>query len=159
MLAPTDVLKVLCHEQVWKDDREAALIIDHDGNPPPGYTMSALVAANRGHRFGRAALKNKTKAARTVFLGACSSGIVSIGGLDERTSFATLLSRVGTSAVVAPRWKIDAELALPILDEAIAGFVAGQPLNKAMSSAVAAAINRGVPAWQAHSFVIEGAWE
>lgn len=104
--------------------------------------MSALVAANRGHRFGRMALENQTTAAKTVFLRACSSGIVSVGGLDERTSFATLRSRVGTSAVVAPRWKIDAELALPILDEAIAGFVAGQPLNKAMSSAVAAAINR-----------------
>lgn len=159
MLATANVLKVLCHGQVWKEDREVALLVDHEGRPPPGYTLSALVASNRAHRFGRAALKNQSVAPRTVFLGACSSGVVSIGGLDERTSFATLLSHAGTSAVVAPRWKIDAEMALPVLDEAMAGFVAGKPLNKAVGGAAAAAINRGVPAWQAHAFVIEGAWE
>ncbi|TCL88896.1 CHAT domain-containing protein [Rhizobium sp. PP-WC-2G-219] len=159
LLATTDVLKILCHGQVWKDDREVALLVDNDGRPPPGYSLSGLVASSSGHRFGRRELKKQRVAPRTVFLGACSSGVVSIGGLDERTSFASLLAGAGTSAVVAPRWKIDAEIALPILDDTMARFLGGATISNAIADASAMAIGDGVPIWQARAFTIEGAWE
>ena len=91
-------------------------------------------------------------------MGVCSGGVVSVAGLDERTSFASLLAGAGTKAVVAPRWEIDAELALPVLDDAISRFIDGAPLAKAIASAAEDAIKRGVPAWQAYAFVIERAW-
>ncbi len=158
LLEGTDLLKVLCHGQISKDERGIVLIIDHMGMAPPGYSFGATLDANRAHCFGWDELEHQKIAPRTIFLGACSGGAVSISGLDERTSFASMLASVGTNAVVAPRWKIDAELALPILDDAISIFVNGAPLVKALAYAVEAAIGRGVPAWQAHAFVIEGAW-
>ena len=60
--------------------------------------------------------------------------------------------------MVAPRWKIDAELALPVLDNALSRFVDGMPLAKAVSSAAEEAMHGGVPPWQAYAFVVEGAW-
>jgi hypothetical protein len=59
---------------------------------------------------------------------------------------------------VAPRWKIDAEMALPVLDDAIERFVGGLGLAEAVSEAAVAAVARGVPSWQANAFVVEGAW-
>jgi hypothetical protein len=158
LLDTSDVLKVLCHGQVTKEDHEVVLVIDHEGHSPPGYSFGVMLETAQGHRFGRDQLKEQTVAPRTVFLGACSGGYVSVAGLDERTSFASMLARAGTKSVLAPRWKIDAELALPILDDVVARFVDGEPLAKAVLSAAEAAIRRGVPEWQAHAFSIEGAW-
>jgi tetratricopeptide (TPR) repeat protein len=159
LLVTADVLKILCHGQVSKEDHEVVLLIDHDGRPPPGYSFGALLQTTRGHRFGRTQLEGLGSTSRTVFLGACSSGAVSVAGLDERTSLAVLLGDTGTKAVVAPRWKIDAQLALPILDDAMERFLDGVPLGNAVSEAACAAIVRGVPSWQANAFVVEGAWE
>ena len=82
-----------------------------------------------------------------------------ISGLDERISIFSSLSRIGTAAVVAPRWKIDVELALPVLDDAICAFLNGAGLAAAVQAAAAAAVGRGVPLWQAYAFVVEGAWQ
>jgi tetratricopeptide (TPR) repeat protein len=158
LLATTDILKILCHGQVSKDNHEVALIIDHEGESAPGYSFGVVLQASRGHRFGREQLQGLSKASSTVFLGACSSGVVSVAGLDERTSFALLLGEAGTKAVVAPRWKIDAELALPVLDDAMDRFIGGVHLVDAVAQAAAAAVARGVPSWQANAFVVEGAW-
>ncbi|MDI3561746.1 CHAT domain-containing protein [Bradyrhizobium sp. Arg816] len=158
LLDTSDALKVLCHGQVTKEDHEVVLLIDHDGRPPPGYSFGVMLETAQGHRFGRKQLGEQTVAPRTLFLGACSGGFVSVAGLDERTSFASMLARAGTKSVLAPRWKIDAELALPVLDDVIARFVDGEPLAKAVLAAAEAAIKRGVPEWQAHAFTIEGAW-
>jgi tetratricopeptide (TPR) repeat protein len=159
LLAETDVLKVLCHGQICKDDHEVVLLVDHEGRAPPGYSLSDVLATSGGHRFGRTALAGQRKSSRTVFLGACSAGIVSTGGLDERTSFSLLLADAGTAAVIAPRWEIDAALAFPILDEIMELFLSGMPLARAVANAGSAALSRGVTAWQAYAFVIEGAWE
>lgn len=158
LLDTSDVLKVLCHGQITKEDHEVVLLIDHEGRPPPGYSFGVMLETAQGHRFGREQLGEQAVAPRTLFLGACSGGFVSVAGLDERTSFASMLARAGTKSVLAPRWKIDAELALPVMDDVIARFVDGEPLAKAVLAAAEAAIKRGVPEWQAHAFTIEGAW-
>jgi tetratricopeptide (TPR) repeat protein len=158
LLASTDLLKVLCHGQVSKEAHEVVLVIDHGGQSPPGYSFGATLQTTRGHRFGREELEGLSAASRSVFLGACSSGAVSVAGLDERTSLAVLLGDAGTKSVVAPRWKIDAEMALPVLDDAIERFVGGLGLAEAVSEAAVAAVARGVPSWQANAFVVEGAW-
>ncbi len=89
------------------------------------------------------ARKTRRQRRKRFFLGACSSGIVSIGGLDERTSFATLQSRVGTSAVVAPRWKIDARAGIAHPRRSDSGLRGRATAEQGdASSAVAAAINR-----------------
>jgi tetratricopeptide (TPR) repeat protein len=158
LLETTDLMKVLCHGQVTKEDHQVVLVIDHDHASPPGYSFGVTLETAQGHRFGRDQLAEQRVASSTIFLGACSAGVVSVGGLDERTSFASLLARAGTKSVVAPRWKIDAELALPVLDDALSRFVDGMSLAKAVSTAAEAAMQRGVPAWQAYAFVVEGAW-
>jgi hypothetical protein len=159
LLETTDLMKVLCHGQVTKEDHQVVLVIDHENRSPPGYSFGVALETTRGHRFGRDEFAERRIASRTIFLGACSGGVVSVGGLDERTSFASLLAQAGTKSVVAPRWKIDAELALPVLDDALSRFVDGMPLAKAVSTAAEEAMQRGVPAWQAYAFVIEGAWK
>jgi CHAT domain len=158
LLETTDLMKVLCHGQVTREDHQVVLVIDHELASPPGYSFGVTLETTQGHRFGRDQLAEQGVASRTIFLGACSGGIVSVGGLDERTSFASLLARAGTKSVVAPRWKIDAELALPVLDDTLSRFVDGMPLAKAVSTAAGDAMQRGVPAWQAYAFVVEGAW-
>lgn len=158
LLATTDLLKVLCHGQVNKEDHQVVLVIDHENTSPPGYSFGVMLETTQGHRFGRDQLAEQRIASRTIFLGACSGGLVSVAGLDERTSFASQLAGAGTESVVAPRWKIDAELALPVVDDALARFVDGMPLAKAVSAAAEQAIKQGVPTWQAYAFVVEGAW-
>lgn len=159
LLAATDVLKILCHGQISKEDCEVALLIDHDGEAPPGYSFGAVQQQLSNHRFGRSQFKSVERSPRIVFLGSCSSGIVSVAGLDERTSVAILLNETGTKAVVAPRWKIDADLALPVLGNAIEYFLDGSPLVEAVAQAAEAAVARGVPKWQAHAFIVEGDWK
>jgi hypothetical protein len=158
LLAATDLLKLLCHGQISKDDHQVVLLLDHDGRSPPGFSFGATLSTSRGHRFGRDELGGLAKSPSIIFLGACSAGAVTVAGLDERTSFASTLAKTGTKAVVAPRWNIDAELALPVLDDALSRFIDGATLIEAVSSAAYAAVERGVPPWQAHAFVIEGAW-
>lgn len=158
LLETTDVMKILCHGQVTKEDHQVVLVIDHENTSPPGYSFGVTLETTQGHRFGRDQLAEQRIASRTIFLGACSGGIVSVAGLDERTSFASLLERAGTKSVVAPRWKIDAELALPVVDDALARYVGGMPLADAVSAAAERAVQQGVPAWQAYAFVVEGAW-
>lgn len=159
LLATTDILKVLCHGQVSLDGSEVALVVDHDGRAPPGNSFGLALEGTRAHRFGRNELAGQAAGSRTIFLGACSSGAVSVIGLDERTSIASSLTAAGTSTIVAPRCKIDAELALPVLDDILSRFVQGTPLVEAVAAAAAAAEARGVPSWQSAAFVIEGAWQ
>jgi len=158
LLETTDLMKVLCHGQVSREDHQVVLVVDHEHRSPPGYSFGVTLKTTQGHRFGRDELAKQRIASRTIFLGACSGGVMSVGGLDERTTFASLLAQAGTKSVVAPRWKIDAELALPVLDDALSRFIDGMPLAKAVSIASEKAMQRGVPAWQAYAFVIEGAW-
>jgi len=159
LLERADLLKVLCHGQISSQDHQVYLLLDSEGHAPPGYSFGATLADSRRHRFGRDDLAPQKVAPRTIFLGACSSGTVSVAGLDERTSFATMLADAGTNAVVAPRWKIDAELALPVLDDALSRFLEAESLVTAVTFAAQAAAQRGVPLWQSHAFVVEGAWE
>jgi tetratricopeptide (TPR) repeat protein len=158
VLSSVDVVKIMCHGQISKSEAEIALLVARDGHLPPGHAFAVSTEAGRRHRLGWTQLSAMQSAAVVAFVGACSSGRVEVAGLDERIGlFATLQFR-GMQAMVAPRWKIDVELAMPILDEALENYIEGRSLAEAINLAADAAISRGVPVWQARAFAIEGGW-
>jgi tetratricopeptide (TPR) repeat protein len=158
VLSSVDVVKIMCHGQISKLEAEVALLVARDGRLPPGHAFAASTEAGRRHRLGWTQLSDVRRAASVAFVGACSSGRVEVEGLDERIGlFATLQFR-GMQAMIAPRWKIDVELAMPILDEVQENYIGGLPLAQAVNLAADAAISRGVPVWQARAFAIEGGW-
>ena len=53
LLETTDVMKVLCHGQVTREDHEVVLVIDHEQASPPGYSFGVTLETTQGHRFGR----------------------------------------------------------------------------------------------------------
>jgi hypothetical protein len=158
LLASVDVMKILCQGQLSREEGDVGLLVAHAGRLPPGNTFAALLSGIRPHRLGWRELSNLKTASPVVFLGACSSGKLQVMGLDERISVFTSLNRAGTRTVVAPKWKIDIELALPVLDDCIQMYLSGRPLTQSLAAAASAARARGVPGWLAYAFDIEGSW-
>lgn len=158
MIAVADVAKILCHGQVSRDLGDVGLLVAHGGHLPPGNTFAAQLPESSEHRLGWRELATLPTAAPVVFLGACSGGKLQVLGMDERISAFSSLAKAGTRSLIAPRWKIDVELALPILDDCLEAHLRGVPLCKALQQASRAALDRGTPAWQAHAFTIEGGW-
>jgi hypothetical protein len=70
LLETTDLMKVLCHGQVTKEDHQVVLVIDHEHASPPGYSFGVTLETTQGHRFGRDQLLEQRIASRTIFLGA-----------------------------------------------------------------------------------------
>jgi tetratricopeptide (TPR) repeat protein len=158
ILSRADAMKIMCHGQISRTDAEVALLLAHDGRLPPGHAYAASTEAGRQHRLGGAQLSAVRSRATIAFVGACSSGHVQVHGLDERIGLFALLQSGGVRTMVAPRWKIDVELAMPVLDQALEIYIEGTPLAIAVARAADAAIARGVPIWQARAFAIEGGW-
>lgn len=158
LLGTYDAVKLICHGQVSTKNHEGVLVLDHEGREPPGDAFGLMQEGAEGHRLGAARISDLTGPGNVVFLAACDSARSTISGLDERTSVATSLLRAGVRSVVAARWTLHVDLGLPVLDDAISRHLAGEPLASALNSAAQAAVARGVPRWQAHVFVLEGAW-
>jgi len=158
ILSRVTISKILCHGQVSRTDADVGLLVSHNSALPPGYTFASTVKSVEAHRVGWREFSKFKSASPIVFFGACSSGRVQVLGLDERISIFSSLGKIGTRSVVAPRWKIDVESALPVLDDIIDGYVAGMPLSRAITTAAEAAMHRGVPMWQAFAFTVEGGW-
>jgi hypothetical protein len=157
LLASVDVMKILCHGQI-SHEVDVSLLVAHEGRLPPGNSFAAVLTDARSHRLGWRELAAVSRAAPVVFIGACSSGKLQVVGLDERVSVFTSLRNAGTRTVVAPKWKIDVERVLPVLDDVINRYVQGVPLARALNLAAAAALERGIPAWLAHAVSLEGSW-
>jgi tetratricopeptide (TPR) repeat protein len=158
ILSEVDLVKIMCHGQVSKANAEVALLVANDHELPPGHAFAMSTDTGRRFRLGWRELSGLRESASLIFIGACSSGAVQVFGLDERISLFSTLRSTGAQTLVAPRWKIDVELAMPILDDALEACVQGTPLVRAIASAADVAIARGVPIWQARSFAIQGGW-
>jgi hypothetical protein len=138
MLSSVTIAKIICHGQVSRENADVELLVSYERTLPPGYTFASAVKLVEKHRVGWREFSRFAAAPTLLFLGACSSGKVQILGLDERISIFSSLQKVGTSAIVSPRWKIDVEFALPVLDDIIEAYVNGVPLVSAITSAAEA---------------------
>jgi tetratricopeptide (TPR) repeat protein len=158
IMSEVDVMKIMCHGQLSKTNAEVALLVAHDHRLPPGHAFAASTEAGQKHRLGWRQMSDVNKSAPVIFVGACSSGTVQVLGLDERISLFSSLRPAGVQTLVAPRWKIDVELAMPVLDDTLEAYAGGRPLARALAIASEAGIKRGIASWQARSFAIEGGW-
>jgi hypothetical protein len=92
-----------------------------------------------------------------VFSAACSSGWIRIAGLGEQLGLFGALRRRGTRSLVAPRWDIVASEVTPIIDQALAATVRGEPVGAALKRACTDA-EEHMPQWLAWSLALEGDW-
>jgi hypothetical protein len=100
-----------------------------------------------------------TAAPTAVFSAAYSSGQAYVQGLGERLGLFGALRRRGTRSLVAPRWDIDPEIVLPILDEVMeAHLKEGWDLDEALTSASSRA-SLSQPKWLACALALEGSWK
>lgn len=155
LLAKSDLLKLICHGFVLPN-REIAFVLAHWRRLPPR-SLSLATPMGRGHIVGLPELQGVSRSPRTIWSGACSSGVNSFGETGDKLGVFSLLRTVGLRAYVAPRWDVEPEYVLPILDSAIGFFVEE---NLCLGDAVCkACAESNAPKWLAWSLAVEGSWE
>jgi tetratricopeptide (TPR) repeat protein len=159
LLGCVEILKIVCHGHASTATGETALVLASGGNLPPRASAFFDTSAAQDYRFGWSAAMGIKRAPSNLFLGVCSAGAANVHGHQERMGLFAPLSAAGTRAIVAARWKIDASIAIPMLDETIYNWMAGAPLCTALALARVNAIRKGAPNWQAEALVVEGAWQ
>lgn len=159
VLESTSVAKVLCHGFVDPEEDIVAFMVAYDGELPLADSVAANTFAGRQHRFNWRDFQQLKRAPAVLFSAACSSGQSHYVGLGEKLGLFLTLRRAGTRSFVAPRWDIDPEVVLPILDTAIERFLTtdaelGEALHTACSDASAV-----LPRWQSWALALEGDWK
>jgi hypothetical protein len=157
VLQEVQVAKLLCHGYVDPQDSNVALMIAHEGTIPFADSVSAGTPEGQLHRFSWRDCEELLAAPRVVFSAACSSGQAYVRGLGERLGLFGAMRRRGTRSLVAPRWDIDPEFVLPILDEVMEGFLTGDDLDHALLDASSRASLK-YPKWIAWALSLEGSW-
>ncbi|MFJ2930517.1 CHAT domain-containing protein [Streptomyces massasporeus] len=152
-----DVAVLLCHGFVNHVEREVALMLAHHGNAPLADSVAAGSALGNAHRLSWRDCLLLPHASRTVFSAACSSGVSHHAGLGDRLGIFGAVRHAGTTAVVAPGWDAVASATLPVLDAALARFMEGQPLGRALRQASLDAAE-DLPTWLAWALTLEGDW-
>ncbi|MEW2396342.1 CHAT domain-containing protein [Streptomyces sp. NPDC046862] len=152
-----DVAVLLCHGFVNPSEREVALSLSHLGKLPLANSVAASSSLGNVHRLSWRECTSLPRASRTVFSAACSSGVSHPAGLGDRLGLFGALRTAGTTAVVAPGWDVVASAVLPVLDDALSRFLAGEPLGPALRQASLAAAEHQ-PAWLAWALTLEGDW-
>ncbi len=158
MIEKVDLAKFLCHGYVSPVDGELALMLAHGGALPLADSVSSGRETARAHRLSWRECQHLGAAPRLVVSAACSTGRSHVAGMGERLGLFGALRHAGTSAIVAPQWDMNAEVVLPILDEAIERYLNGKcSLASAVHSACIAAANDR-PRRHAWALSIEGDW-
>lgn len=159
LLANVDLATLLTHGYTSAEESEVALMLAADGSLPLAHSVAASSESGRRYRFGWREYADLASAPRVVLSAACSTGGSHIVGLGEHLGIYNVLRQVGLRTFVAPQWDIMAAEVLPILAEIrrlLLARTAGP--GQCVRQAVQQAIHRGVPAWSAHSLILEGDW-
>jgi hypothetical protein len=160
LLANVDLATLLTHGYTSAEESEVALMLAADGSLPLAHSVAASSERGRRHRFGWREYADLASAPRVVLSAACGTGGGHIVGLGEHLGIYNVLRQVGLRTFVAPQWDIMAAEVLPIFREIrtllLAQTTAGP--GQCVRQAVRQAIHRGVPAWSAHSLILEGDW-
>jgi tetratricopeptide (TPR) repeat protein len=157
LLQSSTILKILCHGYFSKPENEVAWMVAAGGELPLKSAHAASTAAGRRHRFSWRNIVALERGPRVVFSAACSSARAHIVGEGERLGLFAPLRSIGTRAMVAPAWDIEAKAVLPILDTTLELYAKGVGLAKALSQACLEA-SAAQPRWLAWSLTIEGDW-
>lgn len=159
VLEAAAVAKVLCHGFVDPDEGVVALMVAHDGVLPLADSVAANTPVGRRHRFDWRDCQHLKSAPAVLFSAACSSGQSHLAGLGEKLGLFSILRRAGTRSLVAPRWDIDPEVVLPILDNAMERYLrTGDELGEALHAACSQASEEH-SRWLAWSLALEGHWK
>ncbi len=152
----SDLVKLMCHGFVAQDG-EVSLALAHNGSIP--FSASLLGGeAGRVYRFSWRDCQRLSIAPPVIFSAACSSGFSHLAGLGERLGLFSALRYAGTRALVAPRWNINPDRVLPILDDAFESYMRGDvSLAYALREACNAA-ESVQPRWLAWALALEGDW-
>jgi tetratricopeptide (TPR) repeat protein len=153
----SDLVKLICHGFVGRDG-EVALVFAHNRFLP---LATSLVGgeAGRVYRFSWRDCQRLSVAPSVVFSAACSTGFSHVAGLGERLGLFSALRQAGTRALMAPRWNIDAERVLPILDDTLERYMrGGVSLARSLHAACKAA-EVEQPRWLAWALTLEGDWQ
>jgi hypothetical protein len=160
LLANVDLATLLTHGYTSAEESEVALMLAADGSLPLAHSVAASSERGRRHRFGWREYADLASAPRVLLSAACGTGGGHIVGLGEHLGIYNALRQVGLRTFVAPQWDIVAAEVLPILGEIrtllLARTMAGP--GQCVRQAARQAIHRGVPAWSAHSLILEGDW-
>ncbi|MEV4641168.1 CHAT domain-containing protein [Actinoplanes sp. NPDC049548] len=152
-----DIAVLLCHGYTSDTEQEVALMLANHGDLPLAGAVATGSSDGIGHRLSWRDCTRLEHASRTVFSAACSSGVSYHAGLGDRLGLFGTLRHAGTTAIVAPGWDGVAEAVLPILDDTLSRFAAGEPLGAALRSACLAGRNTQPP-WLAWALTLEGDW-
>jgi tetratricopeptide (TPR) repeat protein len=152
-----DLAVLLCHGYISEADQEVALMLAHEGMLPLAGSVAAGSAAGVAHRLSWRDCTTLPRASRTVFSAACSTGVSYHAGLGDRLGLFSAMRHAGATALVAPGWDAVAGSVLPIFDDVVARFVAGEPLGRALREACRAGQARQ-PRWLAWALTLEGDW-
>jgi tetratricopeptide (TPR) repeat protein len=157
ILEACDICTLLCHGLVDPAGSSVALLLSASGRRPLGTSDAAATEQGRAHRFGWREATQVSRAPRVIFSAACSSGLNHAYG-GQQVGLFSALRRHGLRTLIAPRWDILAEQALPILDRCRSSVIAGQPPAAALRSACINAQEAGVSPWIAWGLALEGDW-
>lgn len=153
-------LKIVCHGFVSQAEREVALMIAAENELPLKLSHVAASVEGRRHRFGWRSIERLEKTPRLVFSSACSTAYAHIEGTGgDRLGLFAPLGEKGTRALVAPGWDVEAEIILPILDDALESSILNkQPLAAALRQACVSAERNNRPRRLAWALRLEGDW-
>lgn len=160
MMEQSERLKIVCHGFVSQTEREVALMIAAENELPLKLSHVAASAEGRRHRFSWRSIERLEKTPRVVFSSGCSTAYAHVEGAGgDRLGLFAPLSEKGTRALVAPGWDVEAEIILPILDDALESSILNkQPLAAALRQACLSAEGNNRPRRLAWALRIEGDW-
>lgn len=157
LMAECRVVKLLCHGYASPEDHEIALLISYAGTLPPLYAPGdpKLLDANR---LSWRDLQSLSRAAPLVLSAACSTGLQWQAGAGEQMGLFGALQQAGTRSLIAPRWEVEAEAVVPLLDEILVRYFNEKvTLVEALHQTCLVAQAR-LPKWLAWSLSLEGDW-
>ena len=158
VLGASTVAKVLCHGFVDPNEDIVALIVANHGALFPASSVAMNTPGGRRHRFDWRDCRYLQSAPAVIFSAACSSGQSHHIGVGERLGLFSALRRSGTRSFIAPRWDINPEAVLPILDNTLERYLrTGDELGEALHLACSDA-SKEQPPWLAWSLALEGDW-
>jgi hypothetical protein len=156
ILENTDLCTLLCHGLVNIDTSSVSLLLSAGGRLPPGDSI-ACARSGLPHQFEWRHAARAERAPRVILSAACSSGLNHVRGGQQVGLFSALRHR-GLRTLIAPRWDIMAEQALPTLNRSRSLIIQGRPPAEALRTACLEAEQSGTPGWIAWSLVLEGDW-
>ncbi|ANM29757.1 hypothetical protein ABI59_09470 [Acidobacteria bacterium Mor1] len=153
IMSEMDVAKVACHGYLEEGTLEIALALSSKGALPP--LRGSMTSSD--FRLDWKDCQGLSRSSPVVFSSACSSGRTWRRGAGEPLGFYGALRHSGTVALVAPRWDTDAEVVIPILDEACERYCSGEPLADSVWLACSGAAQEHDD-WRVWPLAIQGDW-